>query len=436
MIITVTTCGTSILTRRLRPQDYEFLAENLEEKEFTALIRKISPRDYNKLMQDRQPAQLLKELCERAYSKLNENANLSEQEYPEDEKKNLFALAEIKRKLITLGDENFSRWISAELNGFIGYYKREGVLNNAKQDNHYLIHTDTYQGKITADLLVAWFEAHGIKNVHAVKIDNLNTRSASDFRKGIDNLIVWCNETLSEYRQINGWKVIFNLVGGFKALQGYMQTLGMFYASETIYIFESSNELLTIPQLPVDFAAQTKETLLHGDNFTVFRKLCRLYSLSDESTLSVEECKGLPLTLLSVEDSKCSLSSWGLLIWENIWREQYSKCLLPPLTKRIKYSDEVIKQAEEYITSDNKRLVWLNERLDDLYIEVEKGIRIDSCNLRALKTDPSVYEFNLWRDQAGWGGYCHKENNNDSDGKATWIIDRIGEGIGKAHHGR
>ena len=40
------------------------------------------------------------------------------------------------------------------------------------------------------------------------------------------------------YRQSH-YRVVFNLVGGFKSLQGYMNTLGMFYADEIIYIFEA-----------------------------------------------------------------------------------------------------------------------------------------------------------------------------------------------------
>lgn len=433
--VTVTTCGTSILTRRLRAEDFQFLADNLTATEMKALLRKINAKT-----QENSPAQILEEACTKSYSTLTANANKHENEYPAGEKANLNALVEIKRELIKKGGEDLCCWLSAELNGFIRYYRRENAIAQAKNDVHFLIHTDTYQGQLTASLVQTWFETQNIRNITSVTIEKLNTASISDFRQGIDALIVWCHDNLSQYRELNDWKVIFNLVGGFKALQGYMQTLGMFYADETVYIFESGNELLTIPKLPVDLASKTKEAVLQEDNFTIFRRLCRLYSLGDKqgkSALPLSECKDkIPDTLYEIDGDNCTLSSWGLLIWENIWEEQYCKKLLPSLSPRIKYSDEVRKQAEDFATSDNKRLVWLNERLDDLYIEIEKGVKLHSCDLRSLRTDRNVYEFNLWKDQTGWRGFCHKENENDADEKATWIVDYLGEGLGKSHHGK
>ena len=54
------------------------------------------------------------------------------------------------------------------------------------------------------------------------------------------------------WRRDSGYRVIFNLVGGFKSLQGYMNTFGAFYADEVIYIFEAETaDLITIPRLPI-----------------------------------------------------------------------------------------------------------------------------------------------------------------------------------------
>ena len=93
-----------------------------------------------------------------------------------------------------------------------------------------------------------------------IRIDDLNTSSLEEFRLGIDELIKWCVGTLPGYRA-SGYKIVFNLVGGFKALHGYMQTLGMFYADETVYIFETSRELLSIPRMPVDLEASAKQAV-------------------------------------------------------------------------------------------------------------------------------------------------------------------------------
>ena len=50
-----------------------------------------------------------------------------------------------------------------------------------------------------------------------------------------------------------------------------MQALGMFYADETLYIFEAGGELLSIPRLPVDFNESARQSVV--DNFSVARRL-------------------------------------------------------------------------------------------------------------------------------------------------------------------
>jgi hypothetical protein len=59
-------------------------------------------------------------------------------------------------------------------------------------------------------------------------------------------VIRWCQDTLPGYRE-SGYHIVFNLTGGFKSIQGWMQTLGMFYADEIVYIFETGKELLPGP---------------------------------------------------------------------------------------------------------------------------------------------------------------------------------------------
>ncbi|MBK8043622.1 MAG: hypothetical protein IPK21_13770 [Haliscomenobacter sp.] len=68
--------------------------------------------------------------------------------------------------------------------------------------------------------------------------------------EAIKDLLKWCDETLPGYRTA-GYEIIFNLTGGFKSLQGYLNTIGMFYADRIVYIFESGQEVIAIPKLPV-----------------------------------------------------------------------------------------------------------------------------------------------------------------------------------------
>ena len=369
MRVTVTTCGTSILTNKPEPGDVNFIRAN---------------------------------------------ANKRKEQYTPEEAAKINDIANARRTRLLNADEEATRQLSAELNGFISYYKRDGKLNDAVKDMHYLIHTDTYQGCKTAELIQEWGAARGIKFI-PVKIDDLNTASVEEFRMGINNLIEWCGLALTGYRSQN-YEVIFNLVGGFKSLQGYMQTLGMFYADETIYIFETGSELLSIPKMPVDFNAQAKQAVI--SNFEVFRKMQR-------GDISREECVAIPETLLDIMDGRCSLSAWGKVVWDECKKDAYSIKILPPASSRIIVSDNARKTCEEL---GPERIKMMNNVLDklSLYVESNGKLNLQGCDFKKLegnKVPPSTHEFDLWADIGGWRGFCHWEGDKLK-------IDSISMGLG------
>ena len=166
MALTVTTCGTSLLTNGADREDIPFLRNN---------------------------------------------ANKREEEYSAEDRSRLLALVEERRgRLFSARDEAEIRRLSAELNGFIGCYRRAGDLADAAGDMHFLICTDTFQGRLTANLLSEWGKERGI-NMTVQPIEDLNTRDMSAFRLGINNLVEWCSATLPGYRQ-SSWRILFNLV--------------------------------------------------------------------------------------------------------------------------------------------------------------------------------------------------------------------------------
>ncbi|WLT40543.1 putative CRISPR-associated protein (plasmid) [Synechocystis sp. B12] len=138
---------------------------------------------------------------------------------------------------------------SAELNGIYGIYQNQ--LTQGQRDIHYLIATDTHQGLTTAQVVQNFLREQGIVNVTTYTPPGLSTASSQAFAWGIDDLLEWLESNLRPFHEQPSYTINFNLVGGFKALQGYLNTLGMFYADELTYIFEGTSELITIPRLPV-----------------------------------------------------------------------------------------------------------------------------------------------------------------------------------------
>ncbi|MCT7971069.1 CRISPR-associated protein [Laspinema sp. D5] len=206
------------------------------------------------------------------------------------------------------------RGASAELNGIYGIYQEE--LTQGKEDIHYLIATDTAQGFTTAEIVQTFLQQKGINNISIYTPSGLSTASTTDFSEGIDELIVWLQNQIPPLRK--DYKIYFNLVGGFKSLQGYLNTIGMFYADEIIYIFEGEgSELITIPRLPIaiDIAAIEPHTV-------------KLALMDAGAGLPPEQATDVPESLLGTFNDKRVLSTWGKLIWEQSKNKLLSQKLL------------------------------------------------------------------------------------------------------------
>jgi putative CRISPR-associated protein (TIGR02619 family) len=193
--------------------------------------------------------------------------------------------------------ENEVRRMSAELNGILalGTPAREGL--------HYLLHTDTYQGAETARLAAEWMRQSRFSVITQV-LEGFSTASRAAFSQGIDYLLRWCEETLPQLKK-QQHHIIFNLVGSFKSLQAYAQTLGMFYADEVVYLFESKDaELIRIPRLPI--AWDTKGLAEHA---------AAVARLAHGDVLARTLLAGLPEAYLEIDGEDATLSDWGELAW-------------------------------------------------------------------------------------------------------------------------
>ena len=238
---------------------------------------------------------------------LGESANLKEDELSKVSKNVVDTLAGRARKKLSTNDGQLHRRASAELNGIYGIY--DGVLPNNSEDQHYLICTDTFQGRTTGNLIKDFLQGKGFE-VDIFVPPSLSTKDTNSFTDGIKELIKWLEDNVSWQRDTDD-QVIFNLVGGFKSLQGYMQTFGAFYADEIVYIFEGSSDLIKIPRLPIQI------------DTTVIQQYRRQFAMINaEAPCRITEVPGvehIPETLWdNIEDKGTTyvgLSAWGTLLW-------------------------------------------------------------------------------------------------------------------------
>ena len=267
------------------------------------------------------------------YGLLRDSANLKGEEIENEQIIGIIlTLQERASNKLKNAKNQVIRRLSAELNGIYGIYQDK--LGLGKQDIHILIATDTEQGKVTAEIVEAYLQDKGISNTSIYSPQGLSTSSTTAFTTGIDDLIVWFKKNIKSYQE-QGYKICFNLVGGFKSLQGYLNIIGMFYADEIIYIFEGIGaELITIPRLPISI-----------DRYALKPHLVNLALLNAGAALSPREVRGIPEALIAEIDNQITLSTWGNLIWEECKDEFLSASLLD--FPRLEYRDTFLSDYNQ-----------------------------------------------------------------------------------------
>lgn len=331
------------------------------------------------------------------------NTKLPEEISPEDKTKLQFLSERVKEKLVS-ADLDLASKMSAELNGIIKLY---GGQPSNTQDYHLLLCTDTWLGEVTATFVAEWLRVKGF-TVEVKRQVDLQTKDIMSFQIALSDIVSWCEDTVPGYRK-SGYKVIFNLTGGFKSVQGFLQTLATFYADETIYIFETAKDLLRIPRLPVEMTAEGTVR----QNLEVFRRLS--IGLPTSNTSSIPE------TLLMEVDGRIEFSPWGDLVWKQTKQKIYRDKLHPSPTEKLSFGSS-FERSLKGISAE--RLILVNERIDQLAKNLETGGQYNppSLDLKLLKGNPyppSTYEIDAWADLDAKRIFGHYDN------KTCFVLDKL-----------
>jgi putative CRISPR-associated protein (TIGR02619 family) len=306
-------------------------------------------------------------------------------------------------------DINLAVKLTAELNGIIHYY------NNCLQPNGdylVLLCTDTWLGESTAIIIKDWLTQKGFI-VEVKRQQDLRTVNLIEFQSALSDIVKWCEETVSGYQK-SGYHIVFNLTGGFKSVQGFLQTLAMFYANETIYIFETATELLRIPRLPIEMAANA----IVKNNLMIFR---RLSMNLDIAGLDITK---IPETLLLSIDNKFALSPWGEIVWQKSKKEIYQKQFYSSPSDKITWGDNFTNNVNE-LSPDRK--ITVNEKIDLLArcLEIKIGCVLQALDFKPLQGNPcppSTHEIDAWHDQDAKRIFGHYEGE-------IFILDKLDKAL-------
>ncbi len=309
---------------------------------------------------------------------------------------------EAAEKTLQQGDVTAWRKASAELNGITRLYPTGRPTGN---DIHFILRSDTWLGGQTARTIADWLTTQG-QIAEVIHIPDLRTDDLFLFQAGMSNLVGWCAEHLVPLRE-SGQQVIFQLSGGFKSVQGFLQSLSTFYADEAVYIFESGQDLLRLPRLPVklDLTGTIREHL------TAFRRMAA------GLTMPADTVEGIPETLLLVIDDAATLSPWGELAWDQSGKYLFSEQLWETPSPHLQYGNRFI---DSLTGLSKERLQTINTRITDLAIFLETGQNPKRLDFKALKGDhrPSTHECDAWADGDARRLFGHHEG-------ATFVLDKL-----------
>lgn len=126
-------------------------------------------------------------------------------------------------------------------------------LGCSPPDEVILFTSDTAEGMACGTILKSTIQQiFGVENVSLTRVQGLQARDGERLkRQGIPNLINHLTPILQDPQRRYAGGVILNPTGGFKGVVPFMTVLGMLYGAKVVYIFEFSNQLVTLPPLPV-----------------------------------------------------------------------------------------------------------------------------------------------------------------------------------------
>ncbi len=379
--LVVSTCGTSLLTNDCNPTTKKTLLEcaNMSKSEF--------------IKQDTHTIRIIEHHIQQRVQKLLE------------------------------ADVTEAKKMCAELNGILTTMESDAF--DGGSTHHTLIATGTYLGGKTASMVQQWLKKqYPMANVMVEQFERLQTRDADLFDEAVSDIIKWITETLPGYTQ-GQYKVTMNLTGGFKSVNGVLQSLGLLYADEIVYLFEGASRegdnrksLIRIPKLP--FSIEVDGII--EEHITQFRLMGQCNELVPKSALL-----GVPeMLLMHVDDGLYGLSWWGEVLWAEFREREYNVRVLPsPLTGEIVYGSRFLKTCDGYPT---KMLKHINQTLDDLARHVIENGKYNpkSLDVKSFKGSPSVNSTHECDVIEKFRILFHKERNED--GRLVYVLDEFHEG--------
>lgn len=173
--------------------------------------------------------------------------------------------------------------ISAEINSTIQLNEYFNKKEDKNIDIVHLILSDTEEMKKAQSILEKYFETKGFE-VDQKIIEGLKYKESQFKMSGLRSLVNNLIHIIDGYKA-KGFKVVMNSTGGFKAETAYATVLAQLRHIESYYIYETFNEIVPLPHLPLN---------LDIEYWAKYKKIFEAYEKGIDNKISEEYLLGSP----------------------------------------------------------------------------------------------------------------------------------------------
>lgn len=252
--------------------------------------------------------------------------------------------------------------ISAEINSTIQLNAFFQKTENRQIDVIHLILSETEEMKKEEPFLKNYLQKKGFE-VYVKTIDGLKYKESQFKMSGLRSLVNNLTHLIDSYKEKN-FRVVMNATGGFKAETAYSTVLAQLRHIESYYIYETFNEIVPLPHLPLS---------LDIEYWVKFKKFFEFYERGVADSDSDAYLKSVP-------------SGFRFLIE---WNEKEQKWYLNPAGETFYLS--LLSEEEIYLKEIDDKMVFVQRGETTLWDKAR------NINVKTLKDIPDKDVKNLLR---------------------------------------
>lgn len=248
------------------------------------------------------------------------------------------------------GGQEFLHWASAEINSL-------ARLELETHDELFLLHSETGDGRVCAEETARLLEKHLGRQAELHQIVGLQVDDAGRFRhEGIQNLFA----TLDRLHQRYGDSVL-NVTGGFKSVVPYMTLYGQLHRIPVVYVFEQSNQLITLPPVPVNYDWERLSQAGDALHWLVQEGVGREQEFfSKIPGVSYEEREWFR-SLLEQDGNEVTLSAFGLLLVHALEQQEAQVLLSPKARQDHQASSGKVREQFDHLLDRVGDPIWRHQ---------------------------------------------------------------------------